>query len=72
MFSTITVIKAAKLYSKKEDDLKKQKESLTQIITNLSTNLYATKRSISEIFLGEKSLRPAYITLLDDAKKRNT
>jgi HTH-type transcriptional regulator, sugar sensing transcriptional regulator len=56
---------------KKEDELKQQKESITQIITDLSRNLHATKRSTSEIFVGEKSLRSAYITLLDDAKRRD-
>lgn len=54
---------------RKEDEVRKQKEGITQIINDLSKNVYATKRSTSEIFVGERSLRSAYITLLSDAKK---
>jgi HTH-type transcriptional regulator, sugar sensing transcriptional regulator len=54
---------------KKEFEVRKQKESLSQIIKDLSKNIYATKRSASEIFVGERSLRSAYIILLDNAKK---
>ena len=54
---------------KKEFEIRKQKESLSQIIQDLSKNIYATKRSASEIFVGERSLRSAYIVLLDNAKK---
>ena len=54
---------------KKEFEVRKQKESLSQIIQELSKNIYATKRSASEIFVGERSLRSAYIVLLDNAKK---
>ncbi len=54
---------------KKEDELRKQKEGMSQIINDLSKNIYATKRSTSEIFVGERSLRSAYITLLNNAKK---
>jgi HTH-type transcriptional regulator, sugar sensing transcriptional regulator len=54
---------------KKEFEVRKQKESLSQIIKDLSKNIYATKRSASEIFVGERSLRSAYIVLLDNAKK---
>jgi sugar-specific transcriptional regulator TrmB len=54
---------------RKEDEVRKQKEGITQIINNLSKNVYATKRSTSEIFVGERSLRSAYMTLLSDAKK---
>ncbi len=35
----------------------------------MSKNIYATKRSASEIFVGERSLLSAYIVLLDNAKK---
>ena len=54
---------------KKEKEVRRQKEGITQIIKDLSKNIYATKRSISEIFVGERSLRSAYMTLLSDAKK---
>jgi HTH-type transcriptional regulator, sugar sensing transcriptional regulator len=54
---------------KKEFEVRKQKESISQIIQDLSKNIYATKRSASEIFVGERSLRSAYIVLLDNAKK---
>jgi HTH-type transcriptional regulator, sugar sensing transcriptional regulator len=54
---------------KKEFEVRKQKESLSQIIQDLSKNIYSTKRSASEIFVGERSLRSAYIVLLDNAKK---
>ena len=54
---------------KKENDVRKQKEVMTQIVTDLSKNIYATKRSTSEIFVGDRSLRSAYITLLSNAKK---
>ncbi len=54
---------------KKENEVRKQKEGISQIINDLSKNIYATKRSTSEIFVGERSLRSAYMTLLSDAKK---
>lgn len=54
---------------KKENEIRKQKEGIIQIINDLSKNIYATKRSTSEIFVGERSLRSAYMTLLSDAKK---
>ncbi len=54
---------------RKEDEIRRQKEGITQIINDLSKNVYATKRSTSEIFAGERSLRSAYMTLLSDAKK---
>ena len=54
---------------RKEDEVRKQKEGITQIINDLSKNVYATKRSTSEIFVGERSLRSAYMILLSDAKK---
>jgi sugar-specific transcriptional regulator TrmB len=54
---------------KKEDEIKRQKEEIIQIINDLSKNVYATKRSTSEIFAGERSLRSAYMTLLSDSKK---
>lgn len=54
---------------KKEDEIKRQKECITQLVNDLSNNIYATKRSTSEIFVGERSLRSAYMTLLTDAKK---
>lgn len=54
---------------KKEDEIKKQKEGITQLVNDLTKNIYATKRSTSEIFVGERSLRSAYMTLLSDAKK---
>jgi len=54
---------------RKEDEIRRQKEGLAQIINNLSKNVYATKRSTSEIFAGERSLRSAYMTLLSDSKK---
>ena len=56
---------------KKEEEVRKQKEDITQIIKDLSKNIYATKRSASEIFVGERSLRSAYVTLLGNAKKGN-
>ena len=49
---------------RKEDEIRRQKEGLAQIINNLSKNVYATKRSTSEIFAGERSLRSAYMTIL--------
>ena len=54
---------------KKESEIRKQKESISQIIRDLSKNIYTTKRSASEIFVGERSLRSAYVVLLDNAKK---
>ncbi|HKR74779.1 MAG TPA: helix-turn-helix domain-containing protein, partial [Candidatus Nitrosocosmicus sp.] len=54
---------------KKENEVRRQKEGITQIINDLSRNIYATKRSASEIFVGERSLRSAYMTLLSDSKK---
>ena len=54
---------------KKEDEIKRQKEGITQLVNDLTKNIYATKRSTSEIFVGERSLRSAYMTLLSDAKK---
>ncbi|MDN5845354.1 MAG: hypothetical protein L0H53_03675 [Candidatus Nitrosocosmicus sp.] len=54
---------------KKESEIRKQKESISQIIQDLSKNIYAAKRSASEIFVGERSLRSAYVVLLDNAKK---
>jgi sugar-specific transcriptional regulator TrmB len=54
---------------RKEDEIGRQKEGLAQIINDLSRNVYATKRSTSEIFAGERSLRSAYMTLLSDSKK---
>lgn len=54
---------------KKEDDVRKQKEGIIHIINDLSKNVYATKRSASEIFVGERSLRSAYMILLSEAKK---
>ena len=54
---------------KKENEVRRQKEGITQIINELSKNVYASKRSASEIFVGERSLRSAYMTLLSDAKK---
>jgi HTH-type transcriptional regulator, sugar sensing transcriptional regulator len=54
---------------RKEDEIRRQKEGITQIINDLSNNVYASKRSTSEIFAGERSLRSAYMTLLSDSKK---
>lgn len=54
---------------KKENEVRRQKEGITQIISDLSKNVYASKRSMSEIFVGEKSLRSAYMVLLNEAKK---
>ena len=54
---------------KKEYEVRKQKEGITRLINDLSKNIYTTKRSTSEIFVGERSLRSAYITLLSDSKK---
>jgi HTH-type transcriptional regulator, sugar sensing transcriptional regulator len=54
---------------KKENEVRRQKEGLTQIVNDLSRNVYATRRSTSEIFVGERSLRSAYMTLLSDSKK---
>ena len=54
---------------KKEDEIKSQKEGITQLVNDLTKNIYATRRSTSEIFVGERSLRSAYMTLLSDAKK---
>jgi HTH-type transcriptional regulator, sugar sensing transcriptional regulator len=54
---------------RKEDEIRRQKEGITQIINDLSNNAYASKRSTSEIFAGERSLRSAYMTLLSDSKK---
>jgi predicted transcriptional regulator len=53
----------------KENEVRRQKEDIIQIINDLSKNIYATKRSTSEIFVGERSLRSAYMTLLSDATK---
>jgi len=54
---------------KKEDEIRRQKEGITQVINDLSKIVFATKRSTSEIFVGERSLRSAYMTLLSDSKK---
>lgn len=54
---------------KKENEVRRQKEGITQIINDLSKNVYATKRSTSEIFVGERSLRSAYMALLSESKK---
>lgn len=54
---------------RKEDEVRRQKEVLTQIISDLSKNVNAAKRSTSEIFIGERSLRSAYMTLLSDSKR---
>lgn len=54
---------------RKEDEVRRQKEALTQIISDLSKNVNAAKRSTSEIFIGERSLRSAYMTLLCDSKR---
>ena len=54
---------------KKENEVRRQKEGVIQIINDLSRNIYATHRSTSEIFVGERSLRSAYMTLLSEAKK---
>jgi sugar-specific transcriptional regulator TrmB len=54
---------------KKEDELKEQKRQVTEIINNLTNTVYASKRSTSEIFIGEKSLRSAYTILLSNSKK---
>ncbi|WP_415312737.1 TrmB family transcriptional regulator [Candidatus Nitrosocosmicus sp. FF01] len=54
---------------RKEDEVRRQKEALTQIISDLSKNVNAAKRSTSEIFMGERSLRSAYMTLLSDSKR---
>lgn len=54
---------------RKEDEVRRQKEALTQIISDLSKNVNAAKRSTSEIFIGERSLRSAYMTLLSDSKR---
>lgn len=54
---------------RKEDEVRIQKEALTQIISDLSKNVNAAKRSTSEIFMGERSLRSAYMTLLSDSKR---
>ncbi len=56
---------------KKESEIRKQKEGITQLINDLSRNVYATQRSKSEIFVGERSLRSACMTLLSGAKKGN-
>ena len=53
---------------KKENEVRRQKEGITQIINDLSKNINAAKRSTSEIFVGERSLRSAYLTLLSDSK----
>jgi hypothetical protein len=42
---------------------------VTGIINNLTNTVYASKRSTSEIFIGEKSLRSAYTILLSNSKK---
>lgn len=54
---------------KKENEVRKQKEGIIQIINDLSKNIYATRRSTSEIFVGERSLHSEYMTLLSEAKK---
>ena len=54
---------------KKEDELKEQKRQVTEIINNLTKTVYASKRSTSEIFIGEKSLRLVYTILLSNSKK---
>ena len=36
---------------KKEDEIKRQKEGITQLVNDLSNNIYTTKRSTSEIFV---------------------
>lgn len=54
---------------KKEDELREQKRQVTEIIKNLTNTVYASKRSTSEIFTGEKSLRSAYTILLSNSKK---
>jgi len=54
---------------RKEDEVRRQKEALTQIISDLSKNVNAAKRSTCEIFMGERSLRSAYMTLLSDSKR---
>lgn len=54
---------------KGENEVRRQKEGIIQIINDLSKNIYATHRSTSEIFVGERSVRSAYLTLLDNVKK---
>lgn len=44
-------------------------KEVSEIINNLSNTAYASKRSTSEIFIGEKSLRSAYTILLRNSKK---
>lgn len=68
-FQSLEPARLHEYIQKKEDEVKRQKEDIIQIINNLSKNIYATKRSTSEIFIGERSLRSAYMTLLSDAKK---
>lgn len=68
-FQSLAPSQLGEYIQKKEDELRKQKEGITKIINDLSKNVYATKRSTSEIFVGERSLRSAYMTLLGNAKK---
>ena len=69
VFAIGIAIYGKKNREKKEDEIKSQKEGITQLVNDLTKNIYATRRSTSEIFVGERSLRSAYMTLLSDAKK---
>lgn len=54
---------------KKENEIKEQKEQIAELVVNLSKHANSNKRSTSEIFIGERSLRSAYTILLDGYKK---
>jgi sugar-specific transcriptional regulator TrmB len=68
-FQSLEPFRLNEYIQKKENEVRKQKEGITQIINALSKNVYASKRSASEIFVGERSLRSAYMILLSDARK---
>lgn len=53
---------------KKENEIKEQKDQIAKLVVDLSKHANSNKRSTSEIFIGERSLRSAYTILLDGCK----
>lgn len=68
-FQSLEPIRLNDYIEKKQNELTEQKRQVTGIINNLTNTLYASKRSTSEIFIGERSLRSAYTILLSNSKK---
>ncbi len=68
-FQSLEPIRLNDYIEKKQNELTEQKRQVTGIINNLTNTVYASKRSTSEIFIGERSLRSAYTILLSNSKK---